>query len=296
MTSKKRLKQLMSPDKLQLRFVSLLSWFAKHRKFSKLLFFSSGLLLLGWLSWYYYSSEKKEDLIVELNSIDRVYEKEEKSVQESFNKVIKEINQLRSKVDALKAVQKKQKSNDKKDKKKNNQGKEDQIAKLEKLQEEKIKSLGSLGGSKVDHSVSAKKYLKFFQSYPQTAEGRRAALRYVNWLLGKKEFTKAADILKDIVGSSSENDMFFTFQVRTMYLGVLEQLGRTKEVLEQVSLLEKYAYTGLQAKVLLIKARALIVAKKYTKASETLIKITNDFSDSEEAIQAKRLNYLIPKT
>ena len=110
----------------------------------------------------------------------------------------------------------------------------------------------------------------------------------------RKEFTEAADILKDIVGSSSENDSFL-FQVRTMYLGVLEQLGRTKEVLEQVSLLEKYAYTGLQAKVLLIKARALIVAKKYTKASETLIKITNDFSDSEEAIQAKRLNYLIPK-
>jgi hypothetical protein len=296
MTSKKRLKQLMSPDRLQLRFVSLWSWFAKHRKFSRFLFSICSILLLGWLSWYYYSSEKKEDLIVELNSIDRVYEKEEKLVQESFNKVIKEITQLRSRVDALKGANKGQKSKDKKDKQKKDIEKDAQIAKLEKLQEEKFGSLSSLGSAKVDHSVSAKKYLAFFQAHPQTAEGRRSALRSVNWLLEKKEFTKAADILKDIVSSSSEDDMFFTFQVRAMYLGVLEELGKTKEVLEQVALLEKYAYTGLRAKVLLIKAKALIIAKKYTEANEALTKITNDFSDSEEAIQAKRLNYLIPKT
>ena len=232
-----------------------------------MLFFFSLLGAAG--GWHYYAQWQGDTRKAELLIIDQVFAKEE----ETFAQVEKEQRDEIAKLEKELASSKDEKAN----------------TALRKSLAEKNEQIDTLTA---DHKASHSQYLEFFQKYTSKPEGWRAGLFAARIFLDEKKLTEAADILAKILSHSLGVD-FYQVQVRMMYMGVLEDLKRYEEALQEAETLLRIATDEFIPRALLVKGRLQFFSGLKEEAAQTFDLIISSHGATPEARQAQAVKALL---
>lgn len=278
-SEKKRAQQLKQPDEFQKKAFRLLDWVVENKSTAIGILIPVGLAVVGGFGWKYMQKAQGEDRREKIAKIDKVYlEESEKSISDQEG-LTSQIADLRKQLDDLKTQIKEGKDTAE------GEAKLSSLEAQEKTLNERLKSI------KPDHKAAFEKYLAAYGEFKSKPEGWRAGIKAASIQISKKEYEKAADLLKDIL-SQSESEPFYQFQVRATYMSLLEEQGKFDQALEEKSKLLEYATGDNKPKALLIVGRLELLAGQKEKALETLEKVITEYNASQEARKARAFKAL----
>ncbi len=134
-------------------------------------------------------------------------------------------------------------------------------------------------------------YSDIFAANVKSAEGWRAGLALARIFIDEKKYTEAADVLKKIVDASLGLD-FYQVQVRMMYIGLLEELGRTEEAAQEASKLVTLAPKTFLPEALFLEGSLFKKLGKSEETDKAFGRILSDFADSDEARRVRAIQLL----
>lgn len=257
-TRKELRKKIKGPDFLQEEALKLFEYISLNGKtVTAYVFAGIALLGLGMLVNSYFDSqalERKESF----SSIDLIFNKELDVAADQKEAVEKKLEVLNKKTTKT----------------------EDDNKKIKTLESE-------IKGIVANHTNSSKKYLEYYNSHKDTAEGWASGLKY---LATQKEVStdQKKSILKSIIEKSKTNSFYQTYG-RFLLLGVLENTKEYDEALKVGDELISYGSDELKAQTLLSKGRILLKKNDLDQAITLFESILKDFKDTPEATQARGL-------
>ncbi len=263
MTGKKTDKLLKRPDAFQIFFFRILDWFKSQRKAVVLTIIPVLVIVLAASSWQYYRYWERGQRKHQLAEIEKIYSKEEKDAQKKKRDIHNEISKLEKASKDL--------------------AKDPAKAAANKAEiEAKNKESDAI---EANHKESLPKYISFFHANEKNPEGWQAGMTAVSILGKDKSYEEAAGILSKILNAALGIE-FYQVQVRMMYVGILEDLKKYDEAMNEIQKLLPIVSDELKPKVLLAKARLELDSQKREEAMKTLDMILSTHSDSPEARQA----------
>lgn len=273
--NKKRKKELKKLDLFQQKSLAVLNW-GVDNKFKIAMYLSPALFILaGIFTWNYLQDQQAQSRRDELAAIDKIFNDEELNFSKKQNKVKSLIKDAK-----LKENESKSKSDKPEDNKSLSQAKS-----IEAL-ENQLKSI------KVDHSKSRSMYKDFYEKNLNNREGWRAGLSQVDIFIKEKDYKPASQILESIL-DKSDNLAFYSIQVRSMYIALLEQQQEYDSALKQIdALLAMENQESVYPKALFMKSRILHTKGDSKSALDILSKIETEHNSSPEAQKAKALKAL----
>ena len=272
-SEKKRKQQLKAPDQFQKRAFDFADWCAANQVQIVIGLVAVLLIVAANLSWRFYQRKQGESRREELSLIDEVFNKELEAAGKKSQALQAELTSIDSKLKEL------AKTNA-------------DTAESSELADKKAALQKSIADIKPSHDETAKKYLSYFQQNSGTPEGLRAGLAALNTMTQSEKYKEASELAKDILAHADSDLDFYHFQVRLMYVSLLEEQGLYTDALAEVDNLMKHANDDEVPKVLLAKARLEILAEKKAEASATLDKLINEHNSSPEAQKAKAMKYI----
>jgi len=278
-SEKKRIQQLKQPDEFQKKAFRLLDWLTANKSVAIGILVPIGLAVVGGFGWNYLQKQQAEDRRDQIAEIDLTFRNEAEAAKEQQDQVSAQISALQKQLDDLK---KKVKDGDKSQ------------ASSQKLQELETKHKELSARYKTmepDHKASFEKYLAVYGQHKDTPEGWRAGLSASSIQINRKEYAKASELLKEIL-TNTRNIPFYQFQVRSVYMGLLEEQGQFDVALEEKEALIDSAATDDKPKALLQVGRLEHLAGKKEEALKTLDLIINEHNASQEAQKARAIKAL----
>lgn len=256
---KKKQQELKKPDAFQKKLYGYFMWAKSNPQVLVKLalpLFGIVVIAIGWLSWMDHMSQSRKDALA---AIDMIYDKEEMDLDHKRKEISKQIQDL---------------SANKDDQEKN----KDKIKSLE----DEVKNL------KTDHKDSLPKYLSFFEKHSTDSEGWRAGMESVQIYVANKDFEKASILLGDLLNKAASSS-FYQTQGRSLYVSVLEELGKFDQAAIEAATLVKTAKEADKPKALLTHARVLLLSGKKTEAMQILDELITKHNASAEAQKAKAM-------
>ena len=284
---KEERKQMKGPDALQERFLLMADWCQQNQKALIIASIALIMVVLAGVAGNYYVGHKRLQRQVALSGIDMIYDQEETDFGVTREKFSEELRALSFKVTEAQQKLTDHKANSKKKKGKAKAAAELQAA-LKQAQDELRAKQAQLAKLKPEHPKSAMEYAAFAKKHEGTVEALRANLTYTQILLDQEKFEKAEAILADILKRSGEI-AFYKFQVRSLYVSVLEQLGRFDKAKEQADLLVAMSSEKMKPKMLLVQARVVLASGKVAEGKKILQQILEKHGQSAEAQRARAI-------
>ncbi|MFK7826834.1 MAG: hypothetical protein AB8G05_22010 [Oligoflexales bacterium] len=272
-SEKKRKQQLKAPDEFQKKAFVFADWCAANQVQIVVGLVSVLLLVAANLSWKFYQAKQGEGRREELAVIDEAFNKELEEAGKESQSLQTELAGIDSKLKEL------AKSNT-------------DTPESSELAEKKAELQKRIEAIKPKHEKTAKDYLGYFQKYAKAPEGLRAGLAALNIMVEKETFKEATELAKDLLAQADSELDFYQFQVRFLYLSLLEEQGLYIEALAETEKLMTHANDDEMPKVLFAKARLEMLAEKKSAATSTLDKLINEHNSSPEAQKAKAMKYI----
>ena len=272
-SEKKRKQQLKAPDEFQKKAFVFADWCAANQVQIIVGLVSVLLLVAANLSWKFYQEKQSQSRREELALIDEAFNKELEEVGKQSQSLQSELASIDSKLKEL------SKTNT-------------DTPESSELAEKKADLQKRIENIKPKHDETSANYLGFFRKFGNTPEGLRAGLAALNIMTQQESYKEATELAKDILTKADSDFGFYQFQVRFMYLSLLEEQGLFKEALAETDKLMSYASEDEIPKVLFAKARLEILAENSEAATTTLDKLINEHNSSPEAQKAKAMKYI----
>ncbi|NRA43934.1 MAG: hypothetical protein HRU09_03145 [Oligoflexales bacterium] len=272
-SEKKRKQQLKAPDEFQKKAFKFADWCAANQVQIVIALVAVLLLVAVNISWKIYQSKQGEGRREELALIDEVFNKELEEAGKKSQALQTEMAGIDRKLKEL-------------DKAKADTPESAELAEKKAALQKQISEI------KPKHDETAKKYRAYYEANKDNPEGLRAGLAALNAMVQGEKFKESTELAEDILAHADSDLAFYHFQVRLMYLSLLEEQGLYSEALAEVDTLMSHAGDEEVPKVLLAKARLEILAEKKTEAVATLDKLINEHNSSPEAQKAKAMKYI----
>lgn len=261
---KEGLRALKRPDYFQEKFFSMVDWATANRV--RVITIGVSVVLVGasLVSWNLITRHRAEQRLETLAAIDKAVNDAEKVANEARTKLRREINVLDTRQKLVK-----------------DQELATVTASLAAKQEE-------LKNFKADTKATLDQYLTFYNAHKDTNEGQRAGISAVQELLQNKSFEQAATILGEVLNHAPKSS-FYSVQVRSMYIEVLQELGRFEPALAEADRLVASATKDLKSRALLVKSQVQMAAGHKDLALKTLDEVIGQHHDSAESFKARAL-------
>lgn len=270
---KKRKQKLKAPDEFQKKAFVFADWCAANQVQIVIGLSAIFIGVAANLSWKFYQNEQGEKRREEIAVIDRAFNKELEAVATQTQSLQTELTAIDNQIKELAT------SNA-------------DTPESSQLADKKAEIQKRIENIKPKHDETAEKYLTFYRKYNKTPEGLRAGLAALNTMIQKESFKEATDLAKDVLTNADAELSFYQFQVRLVYVSLLEEQGLYNEALEETEKLKGHASEEEMPKVLMAKARLEILAQKKAEAQSTLEQLINEHNSSPEAQKAKAMKYL----
>ena len=215
------------------------------------------LVLVGLWGWEQWSSYSKDQRLAELGEVDDLYREKVLGYSEKKSELEERIADLKADTqqDALKSQLQRQ---------------------LDELAEP-------------DLSAVIEGYEELLHQYPHYAEGWAAGVKAARLKIIDQKLEEAADILARIL-EAKPHLMFYTHQVRWMYIGLLEDLGQYekafRELLELTQVPEfssqDYAYAFAKPGILWAQVRLGLRVKDQAMVDQALQTLMNEHPRAPE--------------
>ena len=176
-----------------------------------------------------YLQSKKDDRLIALAAINRIYEDEQRAAQTQRSELQKKISAL---------TEDEQAQADKK-KKQPNKDKSDAVQQLEM----------QLKAVQADHNRSFAQYQDFFAGQQTSPEGWAAGMAAVGIAIGDKKYDDARTLLATLLKHSTKNK-FYQVQARLLYIKLLEEQGNIDQALTETEQIIKLAPADFKPEVL----------------------------------------------
>ena len=256
--------ELKRPDVFQVQGFKLLSWIESNTKLLGLIIAPIVILVGAFVTWNHFSQSNAERLRDELSTIDSIYEKEEEGVSKQREAIQKEMQDL------IKTV----KGNSK-----------ELEPKFKELQEK-------MSLIKADHSQSQIKYAEFSNVHMDKAVGWRAGLEAANILVDKKDYVKATELLKNVIGRAQLP--VYQIQGRLYYASLLEETGKAEDAIMEIDkALALKPHDDIAASALVSKGRILQDVGKKEDALKAFDEVLSKYGETPDAEKARVARSLI---
>ncbi len=280
-SNKKFLQQLKRPDSFQIKALSYFTWVEKHKLKAAGFIAAAAVVCAGYFAWNYVSALRADQRRQKLAAVDFQFNEESEAAAKLQQDIHPKVAEIDQKLDPAEA------QDDKKDALKIKLSPEERT----KLEAEKKTFEAQIEALKPKHEASREKYLAYYLGHKTSNEGWRAALQVATIDMGHQQYSQAAELLKEML-PLAKGSYFYDMQVRAIYIGLLEELGKFEEGLSEAEQLVKTADEGMMPRALLIKGRLLLLSEKKTEAREIFHKLINEHNTSFEAGKAKAYNLL----
>ena len=282
-SEKVRKKQLKAPDEFQKKAYKFVDLCAKNKNLLLAVATISSLAIIGAFAWHYIENQQSSSRRQELGQYDLSFSKENNKIDEVRVKLQGEIDNINQSL--AKLEEKKKTKNTEKTEKTEKTDKKVDKAELESKKQALEKQISDL---KPDHKGVMEEYLKFFEKHSSSPEGRRAAVSAISILIQEEDFARASEIAQKVT-SQAKNSHFYGFQLRNLYISLLEQQKKFPEALEAAKTLIQEASDENIASALLTQGRIELLSGNKKAAFITLGKVVNEHNSSKEAEKAKAL-------
>ncbi|MCB9228541.1 MAG: hypothetical protein H6618_02930 [Deltaproteobacteria bacterium] len=278
-SEKKRAKLLKRPDKFQENAWYAFRWLASHQAVPLGILLPIVLAAAGIFGWNHLQESQGEQRRAAIAKIDTLYTDSLKKTQETQNQLRLKVKEAEKQLSAALSKKAAASSADKK-KTPPEPGPEEQT-----LMNQIAELQAQISKSTPDYSAVLEQYLAAYQAYPDKPEGWRAGMQAALIRTEEKKFPEAADLLKSILKTTG-SDHFYQFQVRMMYIEILEQMEQYQEALEQKDPLLRHSKDQQLPMALLVLGRLELLAGKKDEAAQTFDRIINEHKSSPEARKA----------
>lgn len=270
--NKEQSRQMTAPDEFQKQAAGVYHWIFVHQQ--KLYVATAALVLVMavGLTWNYFSTQRNLESLDKISLFDSELEAERDRLDKQKQSISNEIEKMSKKVKASEQL-------------KNEDKQKLSGAEITDLKAKIASETSRLDSLKLNSQAIRDKYVKFFEGYPKTDAGKRAAVQALMLDIDQKNYGQAV-LLAEQVLVAKKVTPFYDVQIRSIYVGLLEQVEKTQQALEQARYLREFAGESFLPRALLVSAGVEIRHGDFKKGIEDLQRIEVEFPDSPEAVKA----------
>ena len=261
MSTKKEQRALKRPDRFQVTMKRQLERIKQNPGVALGIVGIVALVFGGYFIGNYYQKVQLEKRVSALYSADKLYKEELEQVQKNVMSAYTAMGELSEKITTLE------------EKKKPSKKEQTELANLKKELEEKTKAISQV---KPNHSASSKEYLAFFEAYPDSAEGHRAALNRISSLLSEKDYQAAKELIARVLESMSRSSFFYK-SASMLHIKILSELSEVETALSETEKLLALSSDQEQPEILLLKGVLLLQKDSKAEAGKIFDKLITHF-------------------